>query len=243
MKVENTFKFKKAIVLDSNRMTEIHSLIFSFCEDVRYEVELDNGRIISCNLEALLSLDNFEKERIQFIRIAAYEKNSIENNNIHINIGHNKYDRMLLSYSNICECSYAFDSMNKADSFEKQILNILEKSKAPYWKLAKVNISTVVFLVSLLYTIYNYIAGKLSDKNVQMIFSSKIVLIAFIIVIVLYFIDKIIHITILRDVNFVWGEETEKYERRKKLRSNILWSIVISMLIGLFANFIFSFFF
>ena len=112
----------------------------------------------------------------------------------------------------------------------------MNKCKASYWWISKINYNTVFAVPSMLITVYNLMSGKLNNSSISVQAFIIALAIAVLLIVVLKYIDKKLHMTLLSPVNFVWGEEERRHSKMNTIRSNLLWTVTIGMIIGIIAG-------
>ena len=79
-------------------------------------------------------------------------------------------------------------------------------------------------------------AGAFKGASISLEAFVIAIMIAVLLIVTLKYIDKKIHMTILPPVVFVWGEEESRHAKMSAIRSNLLWTVTIGMIIGVIAG-------
>lgn len=174
MEVKGNYEYKKAIIIDSDRMRQLNAILAVYCDNIKYTAYLRNNRTeIFKDIEDFLSVENYDDSRIVRVDIWAYSYN----NDISISIGVNDWESFFLAYATTCRSAYSFCDRESADAFVQAIDKLLHKCKASYWWLSKINYNTIVGAPSMLLTLYYLMVGKFKNSNI----SIQVFIIAFVI--------------------------------------------------------------
>lgn len=239
MTISGKIKKKKALVINQHYLRGICEIVKKYCNRVVLSVEtVSNTNITFDSLDELLNYDNFKPRRIKTLEITGY-------NNYHRRIticveeGLNLLQ--LINYTSTVNCSYEFNSTEEETLFINDFNNWFEKCKASYWLLGKFSLFGIILAPSLLITLFRYIVGYKADfssYDTMIIIMSIVISIAFILSAKL--IDKYFLANIFPPIVFAWGEEIRRYTKWNKLRSNILWGIIVAVLVGLVTSYLFE---
>ena len=235
MVVKGNYEYKKAIIIDSDRMRQLNSILMLYCEKIEYTACLQNGRTETCkNIEDLLSAENYDDNRI--VKIEIWAHNYQNDNSISLSIGINDWESFFFAYATICRSRYSLCDRESAYDYVQAINKLMNKCKASYWWISKINYNTVFAVPSMLITVYNLMSGKLNNSSISVQAFIIALAIAVLLIVVLKYIDKKLHMTLLSPVNFVWGEEERRHSKMNTIRSNLLWTVTIGMIIGIIAG-------
>lgn len=222
MNISGDWNYGKALILSKDRMNELNAILLSFCERIEFNgVTKKNHNIQFKTLDEMLSFDNFAERRLCKIEITGYI-----DYHIIFRLIIKDYNGKILHYYNTIECSYKFNSFEKETLFLSKTKNVFRKSTPNYWLVGKFSFLGAVMIGSIASGMTKYLTGS---HSIQIKFLLLIALLA----IVSNVLNNKFYYNIFPAVVFLWEEEIERHNRWQKLRSNILWSIFVALIIGL----------
>ena len=227
MKISGRWKYGKALILSKERMIELNAALMTFCERVEFTAETKQNRNIQFEtLDEMLSFDNFAEKRLCEVEITGY-------------IGFVRVFRLnmkdcrhqILHYYSTVECFYDFDTFDEETLFLSKLKDVLRKATSNYWFIGKFSFWGAMLICTLPYTIINILTGNLA--NVEMNSPLFSVIVSFGIVGIIWLFNYKFYYSIFPAVVFLWEEELGRYNKWQKLRSNIFWSVIIALIMGL----------
>jgi len=234
MEIKGNYIYKRALILDKNRLSELVILLSQYPE-IEYELQDFNNTVVKLDsLSDLLSYDNFQKNRIKILKISAYEHWTCR---VSISFEYNLSLFDFVGYRTTCFCSYEFPDKQTETLFLDKLSSLMKKSTANYWLIGKFSLLGLVFIVTTANSFRYILSGSLNNKNtpLSLLFSSFIY--AIILITTVCLIDRLILKHLFPSVVFLWGEEVNHFNRLTSLRNNLLWGVVIAFFIGIFVNF------
>lgn len=233
MKRTAGLKYKNYITLGKEQITNINHLVQKYCECVEFEAETRDGSKIEFeSFDELIGYSNYGEDKIKHLTVYGRNHyNSSSNNRIHITFG-----PAPLSNEYSVSCSYSFESNDDETIFKKKLLSTLQRCDenqkiyiAGWWLFFALSIILEIkMIVSILVESYQ-------DR-----------VLGFGIVCVLFLLGGALGLSALFNwlwkkafspVVFAWGEELHHEEKMSKLRSNIIWTIIITAILNIVLSF------
>lgn len=234
MKRTARLKYKNYITLGKEQITSINDLVQKYCECVKFEAETKDGSKIEFeSFDELIGYSNFGENKIKHLIVCGCNHyNSSSNNHIHIAFGP-------APFSNECfvSCSYSFESDEDETMFKKNLLSTLQKSDENPKKY--ITGWWLFFALSILLEIKMIVSILVESYQDRVL--------GFGIVCVLFLLGGALGLSALFNwlwkkafspVVFAWGEELHHEEKMSKLRSNIIWGIIIAAILSIVLSFI-----
>ena len=155
--------------------------------------------------------------------------------NTHVNIELEYFDAPVkfIGYHTTCKCYYSFDSIDTESLFKKEITEFLEKNKAPYWLFGKISFWGLLCILS---NIVGYIGMVLKTDNSKTLLGKDLIICtaaAIILLVIIALLDKKIIFNLFTPIVFIWGEEEKRQSKYKRLRTNIVWGIIVAIVVGI----------
>ena len=241
MKISGKIKKRKAIIISAESLQNLCDIVLKHCERIEFSAETYAKTSITFdNLEELLKYDNFKPRRIISLELTGYNDHF---RTISIEIGDVNFSP-IVNYGCTMRSNYCFSSVDSETVFIKDLDIWYQKAKSNYWLIGKFSFMGLLFVPSAIVTLIRFIFGIRTDIDL----SNSMVLIALLIVLalcaavmtVLKLIDAYVLGNLFPAVVFQWGEEIKRFKKWDKLRSNLLWAIIIALIMGVVGNYIYD---
>lgn len=229
MEISGSWSYRRALVLSVERMRELNSILLSFCERIEFTATTKKNQDIQfTTLDEMLSFDNFKERRLQEIEMTGYK-------GYHriFNIKIKDTNGIILHYYKTVECFYHLDTFDDETLFLSKIKYVLKKSTPNYWLLGKFSLYGTVWIASVISTVINCLTKNMPNLKINLLVVFCIVIICALLLIIWVF-DHKFYYNIFPAVSFLWEEEIARYDKWIKLRSNIFWGVLVSLIVGLF---------
>lgn len=232
MVISGNIRFNKAIKLDSDRMHELESILLQFCERVEYACTIrDKVDIQFDTLSELLNYDNYGKRKIISLQISGY---TLFTRIFRIDIENDL--SFILNYSNTIRCKYELNSISKETLFTNLFYKFCDKIKLSYWLMGKMSLHFLLSLTGLIIVILSAVltfgSNKLSTLSYSFYDYTLLFLIASLIYLGTYRLDKVILKKYFNPIVFCWGEEIAIFNKIESSRTRIFWGLFISPILG-----------
>ncbi len=241
MEISGRIKKKKAVVVDSESLRALCDIMLKHCERLEFSAKTYAKTTITFeNIDELLNYDNFKPRRIIWIEVGGYigyyRKISVE-------IGELTFSP-IVNYGSTVRCDYQLSSIDSEAVFKKDVEEWFLKAKSSYWLLGKFSFNGLLFVPSAFITFMRMMFGSQSELDVlnTPVLIALLIITIFIagIVCFLKWLDAYLLGNLFPAVAFRWGEEIKRYEKWDKLRSNLLWTIIIGLLVGLVGAYLYD---
>ena len=241
MTISGRIKKKKAITITPERLKSLCEIILKHCERLEFSGETYSKTTITFdNLDELLNYDNFKPRRLIGLEITGYINHSRK---ISIEIGDLNFSPVT-NYGSTIRCSYNFPTTDEETIFKSDMDIWFEKAKSSYWLLGKFSFNGALFLPSITITFIRFCLGLKVDidtSNVSLLLAVIIVSILTVAIIFLFkYIDAYFLGNLFPAIVFNWGEETNRFEKWQKYRSNIFWGIIMAIIVGLVTTYLYD---
>lgn len=228
MKKEGQIITKKRLLITNERLAELESLLSKYCAQVDWKATLIDGTTITFDsFEELQHYSNFGSSKILGIKADGHS----DDYTTRIDVSISREYPILKRFG---ECNFKFASEDQFTVFKKETQTFFEKCvegevtyQAGKWGSAFVLIGLV------LYTASKYI--KVTAGDIFLIYLSSIMLAGALFWLLITVSAKIWDY-IIPSITFAIGEGIARYEKSKKLRSNIFWGVIIAGIIGFLLN-------
>lgn len=232
---------KKAILVTPERLRELSNILLKHCERIEYNARTKAGtRIEFESIEELLSYDNFKTRRIVELDLTGYRGYS---RTVEVSLGDQNYS-ILLNYGSTIRCDYKLSTIDEESILTNDINTWFEKSKCSYWLLGKFSLSGMLFIPSFFITLVRFISGDKVEFDTSNLHIWLLLVLVTIGVIGFWslvdFIDEHFLANLFPAVAFKWGEESDRYDKWEKYRSNLLWGVIMAIIIGLVTNYLYD---
>ena len=221
MKKSSTFVYEKSVFLNEKRMDELRNILLKYCDRLIFRAKtIENTSIEFDSYDELMQYDNYKKSRIKSLDITGYKNESLIS---HIDLNFTTEYPALRSV----RCVYKFEQVDEDTLFGKEIREFIDKAnncRTPYYMYVFI---FVIFIMAVL-TIFELLFLKVSFSI--SIFHCMVTTIGLTILSILLW-QKIFPI-----VSFSWGEATAYYEKIKKLRYSIFWSVGVASVVSITAG-------
>lgn len=241
MTISGRIKKKKAITITPERLKSLCEIILKHCERLEFSGETYSKTTITFdNLDELLSYDNFKPRRLTELEITGYINHSRK---ISVEIGDLNFSPVT-NYGSTIRCSYNFSTVDEETIFKNELSTWFEKTKSSYWLLGKFSFNGAFFLPSAIITFFRLCLGlkiEIDTSNTLLLVALIITAIFTVAMIFLFrFLDTHFLGNLFPAIVFSWGEETSRFEKWQKYRSNIFWGIIIAIIVGLVTTYLYD---
>lgn len=217
-------EFKKPIILDTDRMTELNAIICKYSGKVSYKITtIEKAQIEFDTFEQLMAYSNFSKERITELSI----------------IGQIWDDRFIVyidiriqsesTFNRCVKCSYQFADIEKAKLFEIDLVNLLNRSVESYGS----RIGFRLILTFALFAACVFSCIFLFRSKLHPYIQSIILFVLGAMLSPGYFLIKKLTDKVFPRVTFVWGEEAKRYNKYSKIKTNLFWCVLVATIIAI----------
>ncbi len=242
--VEGEFSFGTAIRVDKEKMCDLQEILSTHYTEIKYSAQLlCNKTVFFGNLSDLLGYNNYDPNRIISIEIIC---SSEANYNFVLNLKP-KYGYPV-SFTRTVFCVYSIENLDDAFTLERKLEEWCNRCKSQYYKIAKYNISWLFHKINdffgVLLTIFlalgficTLIVGEsLPQSNFDFFWSLILLVIVGIFLLILNFIDRKYILHYFQPLIFYWGDEIQRQDHLEKVRSQIFWGVIVTIIVGLFVN-------
>lgn len=241
MKISGKIKRKKSIIISYERIKALCSIILKHCERLEFSAETCAKTNISFdNVDELLEYDNFKPRRIICLEIDGYIGYS---RIISVEIGNLDF-YPIVNYGSTIRCDYKLPSVDAEIIFKSDFETWYQKVKSNYWLLGKFSFNGLLFVPSAFITLIRFIAGDELGIDVSNGWILGEMVVVTMSACTLLYILKLLDVHLLGNlfpaVAFLWGEEEKRNEQWGRFRSNLLWGIIITLLLGLVTNYLYD---
>ncbi|MBR3083831.1 MAG: hypothetical protein IKH03_04590 [Oscillospiraceae bacterium] len=226
---------KKRIVLTAPRLKELNSILLKYCQHLQYSITTKNqSRVYFNDFDELSGYVNYGEDKIRSLKIEGREILLAEPI---ITIEFSP-KTPYAGYSTILYCM--FSDTDKISIFSNDIRKFIDKAAEYNTSYSACKWAGLILFILLgLYFAYSHFSGKIFG-----IFNIFLVIMEFLlselVAIMLYAAFSIlVWQKLFPRVVFAWGEEEQKYQRLKNLRSNLFWVVLIGAVISVLVAFIF----
>ena len=237
MIINGKMGYKRALILDSDKISELEVILKQFVSKIEYEVETQQGTSIEfAGKDELLNYDNFGKKKIKTLTVSGYNDYK---RIICLEFGSVFSLNLFRRYGSVFEGKYKLSTVNEEAGFQKQINDWLNKSTASYWLVGKFSLFRTLFYLCALITFYNAVNNAEPAKlNLSISHFILLVFISFVLVWLTYAFDKYIMESLFPSISFLWGEEVKRQKKMTLRRSNVFWAVIIALVVGVIAGII-----
>ena len=234
MMLNGKITYRKAIVLTPERIYELESLLKKHCETITYEATTVSGVEIAFeNVEELICYENFEKKRIKHLTVIGYKRYSRV---FRISFEYSLWWFKTRGYDETCTCSYTLNSTDSESVFSSDIKIFLKKCTAKYWMWGKLSLFGIVGFYCCLQTSYMYFAGALRNLTIWARDAFLAIPIAILLIAGTGAFYRFVIRNVFPPIAYKWGEEKKRQERMDTIRNNLLWTIVVGVVVGVFVE-------
>lgn len=231
LKIDKSESYNWSIVVDEKELRRLDEIIKDAFRDsqeitLKYNIKCADGSLIETDdINEVVSEENPKNRQIEYI--AANTENPNSSKKLYISLG-KKYSSSEKSVS----YSISGDTRDwvylTASKIEERVKNL----KIWYSSIPKIDLSSIfaiIFLAILIY--FNAQMEKETNKSINLIIIGIFIVILYIV----YRITKKGCSYLFPSVVFKLGDGIKRYEDVEKLRGQILWGIIISFAVSLFA--------
>jgi len=228
MKKESKIVSKKRLLITNERLDELAALISKYCTQIAWKATLRDGAVVTFDsLTELQQYSNFGSAKIIGIKVNGYSDDFSTRINATISMEYPTLKRF-------GECVFEFKSVDKHTVFKNEIQAFFDKCvegelayQVGKWLSALVLLGTVLFIV--------FTKIKVAAESFFLIITFYFMLIGFAFLVSIAISTKVWD-RIYPAVVFSIGEEATRYEKSKKWRTGIFWSVIVAGALGLILN-------
>lgn len=227
--IENTL----AISISKDLLLNMESILKNFFTDIQCVATLKNkNRKEFETIKELCEYENALEKRIEKLEISAY---SVKQESVHLLFEEKEK-------TSICGIISTIDYVKTDEIYEKINYAIRRKNEDPVFSiLASAGYKDILFIISLIILMIFLIMHSNSVISIDLspqYFIAYVELIAIYmgILAVLYKIKKYLFPIIVFDI----GDEIGKNEKRKSLKKNLMWAVLVATVISVSASFIYA---
>lgn len=229
-------KIKHAILADKHEIERLCTFLSEKYDSMKFRAEcIDGTTMTTDDLGEILDYDNSDRRRIQNLQISALTSRSEK-----IDVWF-RTDR----YSSPADIDLDTSSDERAVVISNKVISIIQEMKPRYDLLARIRISSV-FLIATLFGSFVFGLTKVANLTfpgpndavgfygfmAMMVLSASVLISPSI-----YGGDDFLFPRVL----FIWGKQERRVERLSKRRFFVFSTVILSILLGVAANFIYSF--
>lgn len=244
MLIRGKYKSKHALVITEDILRELDDVLKIGEKSNVYSAKLVNESVVEFeNLEELLNFENFQDQKIFSLSVNPSHRDR------HLYIGTEGDYPVIRRYIHSAVLTYSVNSSEEELTLRERVGKILEKARAQYSPLYKININSCFWLFSLtsflLLSIFALPSTAGSPKESVTISASTlaIVLVSVLAVVLGVYLLGRFWKKILPPVVFCTGEGQSEFRKLSKKRQNLFWGVfialVISALVAVFTNLVF----
>lgn len=228
----------KALIVTPTSMKELCKILNKYSTRLSFEAKTYSHTDITFDtIDELLNYDNFKPRRIKELQITAY-RNFTRVITVYIGKDFNLFH--LTNYNETVNCSYQFDCVDDETLFKEKFNTWFDKAKSGYWLLGKFSFLATFCVPSILITAIRIGLNAPINADVSGLAILVAILAGGVFFWSAWFLDYHVLNNLFPPVLFNWGEESKRFEKWNKLRSNIFWGIIMALIIGLITSYLFD---
>ena len=237
MDVHGYFYYRKAIILDKNRMYELEKLLLNYCNMIDYEAEIENKTIIKfSSITEMLSYENYGEWKIKKLIITGYQNSRLV---LKISTGKPCAWGAPIGYINTVECFYKLQSIDEQKSLKEKFMVFFKKATLSYWFWGKIRTIGIVWLLFIMVLpIYFYLKDSFQSTSISSFSTFISIIVGFMLGFILGSFDYFCLGRLMPPVVFSWGEEINNENKKKNIRTNIFWCVLVALVVGISASII-----
>lgn len=237
--MERRIVWKKSLKLDEDFFKEIDEIYNFLNMQPEYIIETKEKATYKYENTELLLKGKFDEEVLNLsIQPQQYDlKNKIY---FYFEV----YNGVIFNYDEVAICKYTIENDEKDVILRDKINKLYRNHTKTDWLIGKIGLSFIIYILTFICSIYGMfllINDKLKITTETNIYTNMYILSMSIITILLIKqFDTYMCKKIFSPIVYYLGYQKEKWNRMEKLRSNILWGILISLLVGIIGSYIYS---
>lgn len=244
MLINGKHKSKHALVITEDILRELDDVLKIGEKSNVYSAKLVNESVVEFeNLEELLLFENFQDQKIVSLSV------NPSHSDRHLYIGTERDFPVFRSYDHSAILTYSVNSSEEELALREKVRKILEKARAQYSPLYKINIIScfwlffLIFFLLLSFFALFVIGGSPKESVVIPVNTVVIVSISFLAVVFGVYLLGRFWKKIMPPVVFCTGEGQSEFRKLSKKRQNLFWgvivAVIISAVVAVFTNLIF----
>lgn len=230
MKKEGQIINKKRLLITNERLGELKKILSKYCSQVDWKATLtDDTSVTFDSFEELQKYSNFGSAKILCLKTSGRSEDFKTMITVNISRKHS-----YLNHSG--ECSFKFASEDQYTVFRKEMQDFFEKCvegefayQVGRWLLALVLFGAILFAA--------FTMIKVADKSNSSTIAVYSMLIGFAFWLPITFSTKLWDI-LYPSIVFAIGEGVSRYEKLKKLRSNLFWGVLVTFVVSVIVSLI-----
>lgn len=245
MVINGRMEYKKAVILTSEKMYDLQTLIQKYCDRICYKAKtISDSEISFSSLDELLQYDNFESRSIKTLQISAFGKKA---QSFYLYFETDILSFGFTGYGETFHCYYEVETVDIETNLRDEINTFLRKITAGYWLIAKFRLFGLLMLFCYIALVYMF-SHKISIADDEDIMSAIVptivgLFISFGIVVFVKTVDQKFLQRCFPPIAFAWGEGKTQFEKSQRLRGNLFWGLIIAVIAGVIATFISNYLF
>lgn len=235
----NSVKFKKAIEIREENLKELEEILLQYCDIVKYQAVLNDGRSVEfIDLAELNSFRNEKASKITNLTISSKCKKTLNKINMYFRV---KRD-IIICFSDTVEIEYKLDDEKKEDSFNKKVnswFSAIEQCTV-YNFLSKISSSIITVALMVLLIMISILAlvkvlnGDYSSTQTSWDFTISVFVL---ILMLLFFMSvEIFWRFLFPPIIFLIGNEIKYNKMRKSTRNIVIVVILMGTLVSIGSN-------
>lgn len=230
MILEGRFEYKKALILTSERIRELETILLKYCERVTYEATtVAETEVSFVSVDELLSYDNFQNRKLKSLTVNG--RNGIDRTVTCMFAPDNV--RFFVGYGETCICRYTVSTVDTETTLKSEILTFLKKVTASFWLIGKFRLFGLLGCISLYIFPSLLLFGGIRSTEWSFAMLIPSLLLGYGLVAITRLLDRYVLERLFPPIVFLWGEEAEYYEKCDGMRKNIFWCIIVAIVVGI----------
>lgn len=233
MVVKGEYKYKKAILIDPEKLKAFLTVIEEYASDLEYSARLADQSLVHFeNINELLQYSNLKEQRIVRLLVTSRQ----------INVTIDPEISILLSYSHTVEITYSFTDIDTCSSFALKVDKALKRMSRPFKYCVASQMSfTLLGVLCLFVSLVSWVVQSLNNpqsSNSSNFTFTPLTVLAMVIAVIIFILYKKMQSYFFPPIVFYWGDEVERIKQMEKAKNAIFVVLLGGILISIAANFI-----
>ena len=256
MRIKDSYICTRAVALDKERLTELETILLKYCSQITYETTDQSKQIAKYNsIDELVCGDNFGQKKVRILDIHGTGDNQ---NKLHVRFNCYRI-RPLIDTFRVFECEYELSDKQEQFRLIDDLILFSKKARVGYWLFAKMRLFDLyVFALVVVAAGAEYFGWPDMVRTLENLGAPKaltgtlfisctyrtLVLLGTMAAVAI--VDSCVFNPIMLKlffppVNFLWGEEIRFYNKRKNLRNQIVWGVLIALCVSLLSALLYDY--
>lgn len=230
--IKKCIEYNKSLKIDKDALFELDDLYKEIGATAEYSVLTEKN--INYYFESLNELLEFDFcDEIKTLRLARRNYNQKANLDIILEVD---YNSVLVTYGKIARISYATSDENIDIILNKKINEFYKKHKTYNWILGKLGLYLCFLATITCIVLFLNWKGLLSNNDYSvksLYFFFYGILLGTIMYLIMFKVNEIICKKYFKPIEYYIGKQKEKTDKIDKIKSNIFWSVIVGLIVGI----------